>query len=103
MKTPQLILRIVKMQFQANKVADFLKMFEKNKTQIRAFKGCQHLELLNDQADSTIFFTISHWENSEALEQYRTSDFFRTVWPKVKPLFKAKPEAWTTTQTFIAR
>ena len=47
--------RIVKMEFQENKVAQFLTNFETAKHKIRTFKGCMHLELWRDKT-SQLFF-----------------------------------------------
>jgi heme-degrading monooxygenase HmoA len=57
-----------------------------------------HLELLNGTDQPEVFFTYSHWESVEALENYRHSELFRTTWTKAKPLFAAKAEAWSTNQ-----
>ena len=51
--------RIVKMEFQEDKVASFLANFETVKHNIRSFKGCMHLELWRDKNQPTIFFTYS--------------------------------------------
>lgn len=83
------------MTFQPDKVAEFLSNFEENKLQIRNFDGVQHLELLNDKNQPNIYFTYSIWESESHLEAYRNSDLFKQVWSKTKPLFSAKPEAWS--------
>jgi len=40
-----MLIRIVRMTFQEEKVAAFLENFESNKKKIRSFPGCRHLEL----------------------------------------------------------
>jgi len=92
-----MIIRIVKMTFEANKVAEFLKIFEGSKKLIRNMEGCKHLELLNDVKNQTVFFTYSHWENENDLNIYRNSELFKSVWSKTKILFAEKPEAWSVT------
>ncbi|MEM6297211.1 MAG: putative quinol monooxygenase [Bacteroidota bacterium] len=87
--------RIVRMQFRENGVETFLKNFAEASPKIRAFEGCLHLELWQDPDDSTIFMTYSHWENADALEVYRHSELFRATWAKTKPLFAAKPIAFS--------
>ena len=62
--------RIVKMEFQENKVAQFLTNFETAKHKIRTFKGCMHLELWRDKNQPTIFFTYSKWEEESDLENF---------------------------------
>ena len=93
-----MIVRVVKMTFREDQLAKFFSLFEKQKTQIREFEGCLHLELLQDVADPRICFTYSHWDSEGSLDAYRHSDFFRETWQQTKALFEAKPEAWTLQQ-----
>lgn len=90
-----MLVRIVKMQFDKEKVEDFKKLFNKTYSQIRNFDGCRFLELYNDQNDDAIFFTISKWENADKLEAYRNSDLFRNTWAITKTYFSAPPEAYS--------
>lgn len=90
-----MLVRIVKMGFYKQNIEVFLENFDVTKTKIRAFEGCQFLELYRDKNNPTIFFTYSHWESEEALEKYRDSELFNSVWSKVKPLFSVRPEAWS--------
>ena len=96
-----MIIRIVKMTFQPEKVNEFLEVFNASKHLIRNFEGCSHLELLNDINRSNIFFTYSHWETEEHLNNYRHSELFEGVWAKTKVLFAAKAEAWSVAQHTI--
>ena len=79
-----MLIRIVKMRFQEDKIEAFLTNFEENR----------FLELYQDKNDNRIFFTYSYWENEEALERYRNSPLFNEVWSYTKTLFSDKPEAW---------
>ena len=90
-----MIKRIVKLTFQPALVPDFMAIFEESKDKIRAFEGNLHLELLRDVAQQNVLFTLSFWENEEALERYRQSELFKTTWAKTKVLFEDKPAAWT--------
>ena len=90
-----MIIRIVKMTFQPEEVANFLKIFKESKQLIRNMEGCTHLELLNDINSSTIFFTYSYWQTENDLNNYRNSELFERVWGKTKVLFAAKAEAWS--------
>lgn len=90
-----MIIRIVKMTFATKNIKTFQELFEGWKPKIRAFPGCQHLELLHDVDDPRIFFTYSQWNSALDLEAYRVSDVFASVWPVVKPLLAEKTEAWT--------
>ena len=83
------------MSFEPSKIEEFLANFDTVKTKIRHFKGCQFLELYREQNNSNIFFTYSYWESEDDLNNYRHSELFESVWAKTKPLFNAKPEAWS--------
>lgn len=83
------------MGFYKQNIEVFLQNFDDTKTRIRAFEGCNFLELYRDKNDPSIFFTYSYWESEAALENYRKSELFNTVWSKVKPLFSIRPEAWS--------
>jgi quinol monooxygenase YgiN len=91
-----MIVRIVKMHFRPDAVQEFLDIFERSCEQIRAFPGCEHLELWQDRHDRGIFFTHSRWQSLEQLNAYRDSALFASVWPRTKALFAAMPEAWST-------
>lgn len=90
-----MLVRIVKMGFFKQNVEVFLKHFDENKSKIIGFEGCSLVELYRDKNDPSIFFTYSNWESDEALQNYRKSDVFNTIWSKTKPLFSIRPEAWS--------
>lgn len=91
-----MIKRIVKLTFRADKIDDFLLIFEQSKQKIRAREGCHHVELLQMPSQPNVMFTFSVWDSEEYLNQYRNSDLFVTTWAATKALFDGKPEAWTT-------
>lgn len=90
-----MLIRIVKMTFRPEVLADFLAHFEGHKEQIRQFEGCQYLQVLQDKDNPAIIFSYSYWESEAHLEAYRHSEFFRGVWSFTKQLFADKPQAWT--------
>ncbi|WP_026755347.1 putative quinol monooxygenase [Sediminibacter sp. Hel_I_10] len=90
-----MLIRIVKMSFDPSKIQEFLANFETKKEAIRHFEGCKHLELYRDKHDTNVFFTYSYWEEEADLERYRHSELFKGVWARTKPLFNARPEAWS--------
>ena len=98
-----MIKRIVRLQFQEDKLNEFLAVFESTKTAIRAFEGCQHLELWQSVTDQTICFTYSYWRDEAALENYRQSPLFKATWQKTKPLFAARAQAWSVKMLDIVR
>jgi len=90
-----MLIRIVRMYFQQEKVQEFLEIFEQSKHQIRAFEGCEHLELWQDWHSPNVFCTYSHWKNESCLEKYRQSELFQSTWAKTKRLFAEKPQAFS--------
>jgi len=88
-----MIVRLVKMKFEEDKIDHFLSLFENIKTKVRAQEGCTYLELLQDTQDPTVIMTHSYWDSEDALNAYRHSDFFRDTWQKTKVLFRDRPEA----------
>ncbi|GAB3235674.1 antibiotic biosynthesis monooxygenase [Algoriphagus aestuariicola] len=94
-----MLVRIVRMTFRPDAVAEFLANFETHKNSIRHFPGCKHLELWQDVLEKNIFTTYSHWESEEALDQYRDSELFKSVWKATKTLFSAKPKAFSSKKT----
>ena len=90
-----MIIRIVRMTFQVEKMKEFENLFKEVKPSIEKFDGCKHVSLLKDVNDKKVYFTYSIWESEHYLNQYRFSSFFKQVWSKTKPLFDAKAEAWS--------
>ena len=90
-----MIIRIVKMEFEEARVHDFLSVFAASKDLIRSFPGCEHLQLLQDESDSSVFFTYSHWRRENDLDAYRRSELFQTVWADTRKLFRCAPQAWS--------
>ena len=94
-----MIIRIVKMQFRPDAVANFLALFDGKKAKIAAFEGCLHVELWRDADNPNQFFTYSHWQSAEQLLAYRQSDFFRQTWAITKTFFAQPPEAWSVNRS----
>ncbi|MEX2590551.1 MAG: antibiotic biosynthesis monooxygenase family protein [Chitinophagales bacterium] len=90
-----MIRRIVKMSFVPEEVDAFIAIFSKVSNKIENFPGCKKVELLINKDQPNMLFTISLWESTEALNNYRQSEFFRDTWSKTKLLFADKPEAWS--------
>jgi len=90
-----MITRIVKLTFAADKIQDFISIFNSSKNQIRNFEGCKHLALYQDINNPNVYFTYSIWESLESLEKYRNSELFKSTWAKTKELFADKPCAWS--------
>ena len=90
-----MIKRIVKMEFRPEEVENFKHLFDSNKTKIRSFEGCTHLELWQDVNAPHIFMTYSFWHSEENLNAYRASELFKDVWSQTKIKFAQKPMAWS--------
>jgi heme-degrading monooxygenase HmoA len=90
-----MLTRVVRMTFREDAIGDFLNNFNTHKQKIRNFPGCRHLELWQDADFKNIFMTYSFWDSEEALEQYRDSELFKSVWTYTKTLFADKPTAFS--------
>ena len=91
-----MLIRIVRMTFQEDKIDNFLEIFNRSKLLIRGFEGCQHLELLRDKSASNVMLTYSYWHSEEHLNAYRDSELFKITWAATKVLFSDKPVAFSS-------
>jgi quinol monooxygenase YgiN len=82
-----MLIRIVRMTFRPDCIEDFRQLFDASKNKIRAFPGCLELQLHCDYNQPNIFITYSKWENEAALNAYRASVLFESVWPYTKEMF----------------
>jgi len=87
--------RIVRLQFLPEHCQAFLTVFEDRRARVVGFNGCRSLKLMNDAQNSCVFYTFSCWESEAALEAYRTSEVFQTLWYVIKPWFSEKAQAWS--------
>lgn len=90
-----MLVRLVRMTFQEDKLTDFHALFDQSKHHIRAFPGNRHLELLSDPDNPAVRITYSLWNSASDLEAYRQSELFRTTWAATKVLFAEKPVAFS--------
>ena len=95
-----MITRIVKLEFQQERIEAFLSFFETIKDNVNNFPGCHGMQLLRDQVNPCIVFTYSQWDNEQDLENYRLSKTFGEIWPKIKPWFAKSAEAWSVEVVF---
>lgn len=89
------IIRIVRMAFRPSEVPTFLAVFEQAQPKIRAFEGCSHVQLHQDQQTPSVYYTYSVWDSEEHLNKYRHSALFNTTWEATKVLFSDKPMAFS--------
>ena len=85
-----MIRRVVRLTLKEDKADDFKAFVTPKVPLIKGFDGCEGLEFLQDTNESNVFYTISLWQSEEALNSYRASELFGTIWPNVKPWFKDK-------------
>lgn len=96
-----MLIRIVRMTFRADQLAEFLAIFARSHEKIRAVPGCHHLDLLRDLDNPNVRITYSLWDSPEALEAYRQSELFRTTWAATKVLFAEKAMAFSAEKTEV--
>lgn len=85
-----MITRVVRLTFAPKNTDTFIEIMLQHHQLIRSFKGCYDLNSYQDLKDPNVFFTISIWQGETALNDYRHSEFFKTLWGKLKPLFAEK-------------
>jgi hypothetical protein len=95
-----MITRIVKLHFKEDRITEFLEFFETIKHKVNGFPGCLGMRLIQDIHNPNVIMTYSDWESEIDLNKYRDSETFGMVWPKIKPWFAEKPEAWTSQVVF---
>ncbi len=96
-----MLIRIVKLTIHPDKTEEFKSIYEAHMEQIKGMTGCEKLELLQEKGRySNVVMTYSYWQSEDDLEAYRNSELFLKVWKTVKPLFCAKPEAWSLERKF---
>ncbi len=91
-----MITRVVHLRLDTDRIDDFMDFFSTIKSTIISDFKCESVALYRENAGNE-FFTISRWPSDEALEEYRSSDFFRTIWPEAKKMFASSAEAWSLT------
>ncbi|MBL7765501.1 MAG: antibiotic biosynthesis monooxygenase [Chitinophagaceae bacterium] len=89
------MIRVVRLCFKQEHIADFKSLFESRKENIRHFNGCRYLELWQDKQDARVFYTYSIWDEESHLEDYRVSELFQDTWGTVKQWFDAAPQAFS--------
>jgi quinol monooxygenase YgiN len=84
------------MTIKEEHVAEYIAFTASLKAKIKAFDGCQFLDILQDVNNRNLLFSYSLWDTEEHLDLYRASKFFKETWATIKPWFDDKPEAWST-------
>ena len=92
-----MIKRIVKLKIKPEEQEVFKSLFLKSKAIILSF-DCRHVECLQSLDEPSTFFTYSHWDSVDALNEYRNSDDFALIWKNTKALFADRAQAWSTVE-----
>lgn len=92
-----MITRVVRLTFQPQYTETFIEIMLQHHQLIRNFQGCYDLNSYQDTKEPNVFFTISVWQDESYLNDYRHSEFFQTLWGKLKPMFAEKALAHSMT------
>ncbi|MBK7969056.1 MAG: antibiotic biosynthesis monooxygenase [Bacteroidetes bacterium] len=92
-----MIIRIVKLSIVPDQISRFKAEFDWVSVLIRNFRGCSHLELLEDINVTGLVFKYSYWDEEKSRQDHQASEASKSTWSKVKPMFNAKAEAWSLT------
>jgi len=87
------------MTFAEENVPAFLEIFKASRDRIRSYPGCRRLELLQDYHLPHVYSTYSHWDSEEALNNYRKSELFGSVWKPTKALFAEPAQVFSFKRT----
>ena len=90
-----MLVRVVQLDIQPEYIETFARTFDAHAMQIRKNPGCHSVQLLQEDQNPGHLATLSHWESQAALDAYRHSDFFKTLWSTVKPMFASKARAYS--------
>ncbi|MCB9189201.1 MAG: antibiotic biosynthesis monooxygenase [Flavobacteriales bacterium] len=90
-----MITRLVKLTISEDKIQEFERIFVSNQDKISKFPGCVSVKVLRDINQPNVYFTYSIWKSEEAINNYRKSELFGSIWPNAKKTFCEKPEAWS--------
>lgn len=93
-----MIIRIVKLEIHPQHIEDFRLFTSRERDKILNSAGCTYLNIYQDVKYQGTFFSHSHWNCEDSLNDYRHSDFFRGNWSQVKKWFAAPPQAWSLKQ-----
>lgn len=89
------MIRVVRLEFKSQHTNDFKQLFEDRKEKIRGVPGCTYLELWQDHLNENVFYTYSHWQEPQHLDDYRLSEFFKDTWTTIKPWFNGPAQAFS--------
>jgi len=90
-----MLVRIVQLEITPEHRELFLTLYSSHQEKIRTNPGCISLQLLQEDLNPNHVATLSHWATEADLNHYRNSEFFRSLWSQVKPLFAFPAKAFS--------
>ena len=91
-----MITRIVRLTLKDELSLDeFKKLYTKRNPKSRGVSGCLEVRIMKDIKENNIYYTVSKWSNNQALEDYRSSEYFKQTWPMVKSTLAARTKVFT--------
>lgn len=88
------------MKIKEHCLADFQQLMLTLNNEIRCVDGCKHLEVLNDKADNLTIFSMAIWESEKAIDKYKKTDLYKTVWKQLNEYIAGEPHIWTVENFF---
>ena len=93
-------MRIVGLPVHVDREAELQSGFDDAYPRLRELAGCAHLALVRDANDGLEYLTLSLWTSHEALDAYRKSSLFASIWPRIRSTLRAEP--WARSYEFSA-
>jgi len=90
-----MLVRIVQLHIQEAHINLFLNLYAAHQQTISTNEGCVSVQLLQQEGHLNQVATLSQWKSEEYLNKYRNSEFFKTLWKQVKPLFASPAKAFS--------
>jgi quinol monooxygenase YgiN len=95
-----MILRVVKMVVDQNKIDVFNHFMSNVKMEKIKLEGCVHYDHFGDKQYQNVFYSYTIWESERYLNKYRKSELFREVSSTLRSLCLTEPTAWTVENVF---
>ena len=93
-----MILRIVGLPVAPGRQDELQVAFDDAYGPIRSLPDCLYLALLRSDTADREYLTVSLWTSREALADYRRSELFAAVWPRIRVTLAGK--AWARSYEF---
>lgn len=91
-----MITRIVRLTLKdESSQNDFRALYASRNPMNRGVSGCLEVKIMKDINENNVYYTVSKWTTNEALENYRSSAYFKETWPMVKSTLASKTKVFT--------